>query len=329
MAGNDTEKDIAALENRAKAELHYGDRWLPYLIGGAIVASCGMFIEGFYVHLTSIDLLVRDDNTLSLGGALTVWVATVSIPLVRAVWLHRGLRRLPPKMMVAIDVVCAVLAIVSILALPLLLAKANGIGIGNLMDLVPTADPMAETGYFVAALMRLPVILLMALGAALGIETVLSALRMRADNNRRRLEVLAAADAQADLAEGLRQQQTRRDRLDSQRREMRYGFARAMSTAVEAKAKQYQAYVRGEHPGGKSFADLIDEKMKRGLSGYRPEVIDLVEAHMPIGVDFDALPVSSRDLCDEDRTAIAAHAMWLRRTFTTTQILNNLKDNDK
>lgn len=329
MAGNDTEKDIAALEIRAKSELHYGDRWLPYFIGGLIVATCGTFIEALFVHLTFTGLLVRDDNTLSIGGTLAVWAATVSIPLIMAIWLRRGLKRVPPEAGAVIDAVCAILAIVSILALPLLLAKINGIGLGNPMDLVPTADYGAETGYFVAELMRVPVILLMALGAAFGIETVLSALRMRDDNNRRRLEVAAAAIAQADLAEGLRQHQTRRDRLDSQRREMSYGFARAMSTAVEAKAKQYLAYARGEHPGGKAFTEVLDNKMKRGLAGYPAEVIDLVEAHMPISIDFDALPASSRDLCLQDRQAISAHALWLRRTYNTNRILESLKEIDK
>lgn len=326
MAGaSNTERDIAAVEIESRAHIHFAERWLTMLLGGLVCAIVGMSVEAYLVHQTTARQLVEADNTLSAGSTVFVWFVTFAVPLGLAIVIHRFFFRRTDKQIAWIDTALGVLAILAILALPVLLAKANGIGLGNPFEASTSPNSFVNSSYFLAELARLPFVLILAVVAAIGVQMIVRAMKLRDDLCRRKVEVEEAAVARENFAEVKFSQATRPARLDDRREDMWLGFASALNAAVEIKAKHMLAYARSGMSITSDFVEQIDGQMKRGLAAYPVEIIKLVDAHVPSGFDFDALPAAPRDLHPADRNDLIDHAVWLRKTYSARNILKGLK----
>jgi len=326
MAGaRNTEKDIATVEIDGKAHIHYSERWPSMFIGGVICAVAGMVVEGYFVYQSTARQLVRADNTLSFESTVLVWFMTFAIPLALAIVIHRFFFRRSEDQIARIDNFLGVLAIVAILALPILLAKANGIGLGNPFEASASPEGYVSSSYLLAELARLPVVLILAVVAAFGVRMIVKAMQLREEIGRRKAEVEKAVEAREGFEDVYFLEATRPARLDDRREDMQLGFARAMNASVEVKAKHMLAYARGAMSLTSDFVEQIDSQMKRGLSAFPVEIIDLVDAHVPSGFDFDALPASARDLHPADRDDLIDYALWLRKAYSKRNILKQLK----
>ena len=321
----DYERKVWAWQRQAQAEVNSAASWPALLAGSAILTVAGGLYEGAFSFAFFRSQFVQDDNTLNAWGALAVGALTVACPLVLAAGLHLGLRNLSPAARRVLDLGVAGASLVALFALPLLMVSVLGQGGGNPMDLHATVDPLAAVTHDLGTVMRLPFFGVAIFVTAFGIEGILHAFAQRRELARRRAELALAREAQAVIASATHLNRTRPTRLSRRRNDMRYGFARAMAMAVEARAGCLHAYARGDLAGGGTFADAMDQALAPGLSDLPPELTELVAAQMPVCIDLNALPVSPADLSAADRNAITEYAVWLRKTYTTTTILQSLE----
>ncbi|ETD83418.1 hypothetical protein [Rhodobacter capsulatus] len=317
-----TDKDIIAIGQAARSRLHYAERWRLMLFMGLLMWAAGSIYEGFLINSIAYDTLKDNDGKLTLAKWFVMWGLTLALPFAISKILHRFLMRRTPTDMNRIDNGLGVAAIISLLALPLLMAKANGVGLGNPLDMPTQPDGLVTGTYILAEWMRLPTVLILAAVAAFGRQQMAGALAFRREEHLYREQATAAEKAQDVFAKGVALEKSRKNRTGANRRNMTLGVAKGLNIAVEIKAKEYMDYARGASTVTSNFVDELDTMMKRGLAGFSPRIVELVEILVPKGIDFDALPANPSDLQPTDRQALIDHALWLRRTYS---VANNLQ----
>lgn len=318
-------EDIERFGEQAAADVHYAPAYRAGVIGGSAMTAALMSVDGAIVYQGWINVLTDTSGNVTgwdVGTALFLAGSTVAAI---SYGLHMGTAGLFRNHRAALAFALGVGSLMVVTAGPLIDLATSGV-IGNGLIEAETGNGAGqEWTYIGAKLLRFPVYVIAALGAAQGMRAVAWGLKGLRRIKRRKREVSVVADADFQRTEVHRRIEDMPKRERKHRSDLVFEFTSGMARRGWALADAIDHYLdRKIKVLSKAEWDQLVTRNHHARLPQTPEIAALIDDEFSRLDPLPVLPADAANLTPTARRKLAHYSRWLRENCTPESIEKRL-----
>lgn len=257
----------------------------------------------------------RYDQVSTAGWWSNLLLASATV-LALGVLIHQFLDRLSGNARAALYAAAGGLALCVIFVTPWVVGtSATGGG-----DLGGDIQSFAESAQFAATVMRSPIVVLMALVAALGVRLVQKGYRDRATHRAALAAIHSIDTALPIMDDALEAQHSRARRQEAYTRDLFRDFAAALSTQEKARMDALIGIAKGDIMAGEDFLAELEAALGKCWEAFDPDIRKLARHVSVQDIDLKLVADEVGGLAPSDRDRLVAHAARYKRRFSENRI---------
>lgn len=262
----------------------------------------------------------RYEQISAVGWWSNLILATATV-LALGVLIHQFLDWLSGNARAALYAAAGAFALFVILITPWVVDATTTQG----SDLGDGSRSVTDSAKFVASVMRSPIVVLMALVAALGVRLVQKGYRDRA-THRSALAAIHSIDAALPIMDdALEAQQSRARRQEAYSRDLFRDFAAALSTQEKARMDALIGIAKGDIMAGEDFISELEAALGKCWEAFDPDIRKLARHASVQDIDLKLVADEVGSLSLSDRDRLVAHAARHKRRFSENRIRRALE----
>lgn len=314
---NDHWENIERFGENASADIHYAPAYMAGVVGGSAMTAVLLSVDGAIVYQGWVNVLTDTSGNVSgwdIGTALFLAGSTVAAI---SYGLHMGTAGLFRNYRAGLAFALGVGSLMVVTAGPLIDLVTSGVMGNGLIEAETGSNADQEWAYLSAKLLRFPVYVIAALGAAQGMRFVEWGLKGLRRIKQRKREVLMVAEADLQRVEVHRRIEDQPKRERKHRADLVFEFTSGMARRGWALADAIDHYLdRKIKVLSKAEWDLLVTRNHHGRLPETPEIIALIDDEFSRLDPLPVLPADAADLTPTARHKLATYSRWLRENCT-------------